>query len=181
MVRGCAPSQEIYEFFISKWRDMVQSGCVVFEIHVSRENYQRLAVFRSSAEGKNKTLVKILGVVNSGRPLQVKYWGVATPAALTPMRRKHLEDGLVREPGRLVLFVAGQPRCADVLRRNVRRHHVDVLKYSHSLLRQRAEIPPPPGIASELRSCRGPCWLKYPTTAREKAVKYPLLSQNPRL
>ena len=42
-----------------------------------------------SAEGKkNKTLVKILGVVNTGRPLQVKYWGVATPAtsaALTPM------------------------------------------------------------------------------------------------
>jgi len=29
-----------------------------------------------------------LGVVNTGRPLQVKYWGVATPAtpaALTPM------------------------------------------------------------------------------------------------
>ena len=28
------------------------------------------------------------GVVNTGRPLQVKYWGVATPAApaaLTPM------------------------------------------------------------------------------------------------
>jgi len=36
-------------------------------------------------KGKNKTLVKILGVVNTGRPLQVKYWGVATPAALTPM------------------------------------------------------------------------------------------------
>jgi len=32
--RGCAPSQKIYEFFISKWRDMVHSGCVVFKIHV---------------------------------------------------------------------------------------------------------------------------------------------------
>jgi len=28
--RGCAPSQKIYEFFISKWCDMVHSGCVVF-------------------------------------------------------------------------------------------------------------------------------------------------------
>jgi len=41
-------------------------------------------------KGKNKTLIKILGGggVNAGRPLQVKYWGVATPAtpaALTPM------------------------------------------------------------------------------------------------
>jgi len=39
-------------------------------------------------KGKNKTLVKILVVVNTGRPLQVKYWGVATPAtpaALTLM------------------------------------------------------------------------------------------------
>jgi len=26
-----------------------------------------------------------MGVVNTGRPLQVKYWGVATPAALTPV------------------------------------------------------------------------------------------------
>ena len=40
-------------------------------------------------KGRNKTLVKILGVVNTGRPLQVKYWGwvanPATAAALTPM------------------------------------------------------------------------------------------------
>jgi len=65
VVRGCAPSQEIYEFFISKWRDMVQSGCVVFEIHVSRGDCQRLAVFRSSAEGKK---IKHLS----------KYWGSST-------------------------------------------------------------------------------------------------------
>jgi len=41
------------------------------------------------AEGENKTLVKILGVVNTGGPLQVKYWVVATPAtpaALTPIK-----------------------------------------------------------------------------------------------
>ena len=31
----CAPSQKIYEFFVSKWCDMVHSGCVVFKIHVS--------------------------------------------------------------------------------------------------------------------------------------------------
>ena len=33
--RGCAPSQTIYEFFVSKWCDMVHSGCVVFKIRVS--------------------------------------------------------------------------------------------------------------------------------------------------
>jgi len=32
--RGCAPSQKIYEFFISKWCDMVLSGRIVFKIHV---------------------------------------------------------------------------------------------------------------------------------------------------
>ena len=50
---------------------MVHSGCVVFKIHVSH--------------GKNKTLAKILGVVNTGQIL-----GVATPAtplALTPMSK----------------------------------------------------------------------------------------------
>jgi len=30
-------------------------------------------------KGKNKTLVKISGVVNTGRPLQVKYWGSCDP------------------------------------------------------------------------------------------------------
>ena len=38
--------------------------------------------------GKINTCPNIGGVVNTGRPLQVKYWGVATPAtpaALTPM------------------------------------------------------------------------------------------------
>ena len=33
--RGCAPSQKIYEFFISKWCDMLHYGCVIFKIHVS--------------------------------------------------------------------------------------------------------------------------------------------------
>jgi len=43
-------------------------------------------VFRSSAEGKKiKHFSKYWGVINTGRPLQVKYWAVATPAALTPM------------------------------------------------------------------------------------------------
>jgi len=47
------------------------------------------AVFRSSAGGKKiKHLSKYWWVVYTGRPLQVKYWGVATPAtpaALTLM------------------------------------------------------------------------------------------------
>jgi len=50
------------------------------------------AVFRSPTEGKKiKHLSKYWGAVNTGRPLQVKYWGVATPAtpaALTPMGRR---------------------------------------------------------------------------------------------
>ena len=58
---GCAPSQKIYEIFISKWCDMVHSGCVVFKIHVLWK-WQRLAVFRSSAGGKK---IKHLS----------KYWG----------------------------------------------------------------------------------------------------------
>ena len=33
--RGCAPSQKIYEFFVSKWCDMLHYGCVIFKIHVS--------------------------------------------------------------------------------------------------------------------------------------------------
>ena len=45
------PSQKIYEFFISKWCDMVHSGCVVFKIHVSQKYRWRET---------NKTLVKIL-------------------------------------------------------------------------------------------------------------------------
>jgi len=36
-------------------------------------------------KGKNETLVKILGVVSTGRPLQVKYWAVATPAVYGSM------------------------------------------------------------------------------------------------
>jgi len=35
LASGYAPSQKIYEFFISKWCDMVHSGCVVFKTHVS--------------------------------------------------------------------------------------------------------------------------------------------------
>ena len=35
-------------------------------------------------KGKNQTLVKILGVVNTGQPLQVKYWG---SPPLQPLRR----------------------------------------------------------------------------------------------
>ena len=48
----------------------------------------RLATFRSSAEGKKiKHLSKYRGVVNTGRPLQVKYWG---SRPLQPLWRWHL-------------------------------------------------------------------------------------------
>jgi len=45
-------------------------GVLFFEIHVLKE--------------KSKTLVKILGVDNTGRPLQVKYWG---SRPLQPLQR----------------------------------------------------------------------------------------------
>ena len=48
--RGSAPPQKIYEVFISKWCDMVHSGCVVIKIHVS-----------SSAEGKKLTPCQNIG------------------------------------------------------------------------------------------------------------------------
>jgi len=95
-----------FKFFISKWCDMVHSGCVIFKIHASHGLWLYDKLYRSTSlcrtndtdwqihskfrwREKNKTLVKILGVVNTRRPLQAKYWGVATPAtpaALTPMR-----------------------------------------------------------------------------------------------
>jgi len=59
---------------------------------IADENDSDLRYSEVLQKGKNKTLVKILGVVNTGRPLQVKYWGVATPAtpaALTPMTAEH--------------------------------------------------------------------------------------------
>ena len=55
-----------------------------------RWKWQRLAVFRSSAECKKiKHLSKYWGVdnVNRGRPLQVKYWG---SRPLQPLRRWRL-------------------------------------------------------------------------------------------
>ena len=91
---GLRPSQKIYEFFISKWRDMLHSGCAVFKIRVSHadENDSDLRYSEVPLKGKNKTLVKILGgVVNTGRPLQVKYWRVVTPAALTPISRSTVD------------------------------------------------------------------------------------------
>jgi len=47
------------------------------------------------------------GVVNTGRPLQVKYWGVATPAtpaALTPM-----VELLQVSPDQFVFCAANEP------------------------------------------------------------------------
>jgi len=71
---GLCPFPKKYDFFISKWCD---------------ENDSNLRYSKVPLKGKNKPLVKIFGgVVNTERPLQVKYWKIttpATPAALTPM------------------------------------------------------------------------------------------------
>jgi len=46
---GCAPFQKIYEFFISKWCDMVHSGCVVCKIHLSHGLYLYDKLYRSTS------------------------------------------------------------------------------------------------------------------------------------
>jgi len=71
--KGCAPSQKIYEFFISKWCDMVQMKMAA-----------TCGIQKFRRRGKIKHLSKYWGVVNTGRPLQVKYWG------LQPLRRWRL-------------------------------------------------------------------------------------------
>jgi len=48
---------------------------VLFLRFMCHEKHSDLRYSEVPLKGKNKTLVKILGVVNSGRPLQVKYWG----------------------------------------------------------------------------------------------------------
>jgi len=73
--RDCAPSQKIYEFFISRWCDMVHSGCVVFKIHVSHGLSATCGIQKFRCREKIKHLSKYWGVVNTGRPLQAKYWG----------------------------------------------------------------------------------------------------------
>ena len=76
---------------------MEHCGCVVFKIHVSHwiknctlgalqmKMTATCGIQKFRWREKIKHLSKYWGVVNTGRPLQVKYWGVATPAALTPM------------------------------------------------------------------------------------------------
>ena len=54
---------------------------------IADENDSDLRYSEVSLKWKNKTLVKILGVVNTERPLQVKYWG---SRPLQPLRRWRL-------------------------------------------------------------------------------------------
>jgi len=86
LMRGCAPSQKIYEFFISKWCDMVHSGCVVFKIHVQLLNYK---LYTGRIADENDSDLRYSEVLLKGKIKHLsKYWGVATtatPAALTPM------------------------------------------------------------------------------------------------
>ena len=67
---GCAPSQKIYEFFISKWCD---------------ENDSDLRYSEVPLKGKIKHLSKYWTVVNAGG-------SPATPAALTPIRTVHFTE-----------------------------------------------------------------------------------------
>ena len=86
LMRGCAPFQKIYEFFISKWCDMVHSGCVVFKIHVQLLNYK---LYTGRIADENDSDLRYSEVLLKGKIKHLsKYWGVATtatPAALTPM------------------------------------------------------------------------------------------------
>jgi len=74
--RGCAPSQKIYDFFVSKWCDMVHfwvccflrfvcpmdCSCMINFIEVPVcENDSDVRYSELPLKGKNKTSVKILG------------------------------------------------------------------------------------------------------------------------
>ena len=57
----------------------------------------------------------MLGVVNTGRPLQVRYWGVvtpATPAALTPM---HIKPTCERSLAALQYVMYSAWFCGDAI------------------------------------------------------------------
>jgi len=60
---------------------------VLFLRFMCHENDSDLRYSEVPLKGKSKTLVKILGVVNTGRPCRSNIGGrdPATPAALTPM------------------------------------------------------------------------------------------------
>jgi len=80
--RGCVPSQKIYEFFISKWCDMVHSGCVVFKIHVSHGLYLYDKLYRSTS------LCLIGGSSTQDVPCRSNIGGGLRP--LQPLRRWRL-------------------------------------------------------------------------------------------
>ena len=90
LVNPCLHKLRIYLLSVNLIRRLFCSNVELKTVHWAhcRWKWQRLAVFRSSAEGKKIKHLSKWGVVNTGRPLHVKYWGVATsatPAALTPM------------------------------------------------------------------------------------------------
>ena len=75
---------------VSKWHKLTHQFCeidfiqkVLVDVAGSNTVQTHLGHGRSQSEvpltGKNKALVKILGIVNTGRPLQVKYWGGRDP------------------------------------------------------------------------------------------------------
>ena len=85
--RGYAPSQKIYEFFVSKWCHMVHSGCVVFKFHVfncwiknctlgalQMKMTATCGIQKFRWRGKIKTLVKILGVATPATPGRWRLW-----------------------------------------------------------------------------------------------------------
>ena len=121
---GCALSQKIYEFFISKWCDMVHSGCVVFKNtgRIADKNDSVLRYSEVPLKGKNKTLVKYWeGRQNRTTPAG-QILGVATPAtpaALTPMRCCGFSA--VRRAGRRYRSIAAPPAlstCGAAARRS---------------------------------------------------------------
>jgi len=82
---------------VSKWHKLAHQFCeidfiqkVLVDVAGSNTVQTHLGHGRSQSEvplkGKNKALVKILGIVNTGRPLQVKYWGGGS-RPLQPLRR----------------------------------------------------------------------------------------------
>jgi len=93
-------------------------------------NWQRLVVFRSSAERKNKTLVKILGGGRQHRTTPAgQILGVATPAipaALTPMLTYYLLPHFllsVKCSLKWQIFYLNRPNCRQLPPSTLSMHH----------------------------------------------------------
>ena len=102
---------------VSEWHKRAHQFCEidfiqkvlmdVVDSNTDTENDSDLRYSEVPLKGKDKTLVKILGVVNTGRPLQVKYWGVTTHDPCNPCGINTYDD-IISLIASLLTFVSTQ-------------------------------------------------------------------------